>query len=241
MTFLSSADPYNLFIFRFQREDKVAQRQAILLLFFIMTCNVVSYSPSGHWTNVFEDLWTNLLNSAQLHRGIPNHTGADVELCLSGGKILLHSLQIVKFTTILDFAKDKLQDYVDPWGILTLVMPHFKMETLEALGRLMYCGDTGYMSEGMMQDIKGILRPEYGGKSKNEAGMLSRVINTGSKRSSGLANESFSRNNSDPIMIILDDEDKEHTTSKDKKRSLKVNASAMTKWRPNRLGDQMVT
>ena len=67
MTFLSSADPYNLFIFRFQREDKVAQRQAILLLFFIMTCNVVSYSPSGHWTNVFEDLWTNLLNSAQLH------------------------------------------------------------------------------------------------------------------------------------------------------------------------------
>ena len=185
-----------------------------------MTCNVVFYSPSGHWTNVFEDLWTNLLNSAHLQTGKPNYSGADVKLCLGDGKILLHRLQLVKFTTMLDFAKDKLQDYVDPWGILTLVMPHFKMETLQALGRLMYCGDSGYMSEGVMQDIKGILRPEYGGKSNNEAGLLSRVINTRSKRSSGLENESVSRNNSDPIMIILDDVSKERTTLKDKKRSL---------------------
>ena len=185
-----------------------------------MTCNVVFYSPSGHWTNVFEDLWTNLLNSAQSHRGIPNHTGADVELCLSGGKILLHSLQIVKFTTILDFAKDKLQDYVDPWGILTLVMPHFKMETLEALGRLMYCGDSGNVSEEVMQDINGILKPEYREKSYSEAGRLTRVIDKANDNLGGLQKENSSGKNSDPIIIVLDNEDKDHTPLQNQKQTL---------------------
>ena len=82
-----------------------------------MACKVVFYSPAGHWKHIFDDMWTNLLHQANLHRRETNSTGADVKLCLSDGKILLHQAKLVKFTTILDFAKDKICDYTDPWGL----------------------------------------------------------------------------------------------------------------------------
>ena len=78
--------------------------------------------------------------------------------------IAFHCSRVIKFTTLLDFAQaEGFSDYLDPWGHVTLVLPHLKLESAQALGRLLYCGDTGRVPKHVLDNIKSIIRFEYGG------------------------------------------------------------------------------
>ena len=88
-----------------------------------------------------------------------NATGANVILSLEDGMIAFHCSRVIKFTTLLDFAQaEGFSDYLDPWGHVTLVLPHLKLESAQALGRLLYCGDTGRVPKHILDDIKSIIR-----------------------------------------------------------------------------------
>ena len=142
------------------------------------------HSKPDHWQNVFEDLWTNLLDQGdKVDTKDLNSTGADVKLCLSDGQITLHRSRLVKFTTLLDFANDKeLRDYADPWGCLTLILPHFNIKAALALGRLMYCGDSGNVTSCVMQEVNSVIRPEFGGVSSVKPPQHSKVHDKESKK-----------------------------------------------------------
>ena len=62
-----------------------------------------------------------------------------------------------------------LSECTDPWGNLTIVLPHLETGVLHALCRLIYCGDSGGLTCDGMNDILGIIRPEYGGTSAQTA------------------------------------------------------------------------
>ena len=142
------------------------------------------HSKPDHWQNVFEDLWTNILDQGdKVDTKDLNSTGADVKLCLSDGQIKLHSSRLVKFTTLLDFVYDKeLHDYADPWGCLTLILPHFNIKAALALGRLMYCGDSGNVTSCVMQEVNSVIRPEFGGVSSVKPPQHSKVNDKESKK-----------------------------------------------------------
>ena len=121
---------------------------------------------SIHWTNVYQDLWSILVTtSPAVSTGL---VGTNIILCCSDGKIALHQARIDKFTVLLDSLKSELclEELADPWGNLVLVLPHLKMEVVHALGRLIYCGDSGDLKKEIMQELMDIIRPEFGGNKR---------------------------------------------------------------------------
>ena len=124
-----------------------------------MVCIVGLNSSNGHWPNVYEDLWANLQDKAN-YKSPSLGIGTDVKLCLSDGKISLHRSKLIKFTTLLDFSYEDLNNAMDPWGVVTLILPNFRMESALALGRLIYCGDSGYVTNRVKKEISSVLRPE---------------------------------------------------------------------------------
>ena len=86
-------------------------------------------------------------------------------LCCSDGKIALHRTRLQKFTVLLDILEDgpDLNQLTDPYPSLTLVLPHMKLEVIHALSKLIYCGDSGNLTQEVMGEIITIIRPEYGG------------------------------------------------------------------------------
>ena len=117
----------------------------------------------GHWVSIFENLWRSVFTSSPISN--LNPTGADVVLCCSDGKIALHRTRLQKFTVLLDMLEDgqDLNQLTDPYGSLTLVLPHLKLEVIHALSKLIYCGDSGNLTQEVMSEIITIIRPEYGG------------------------------------------------------------------------------
>ena len=125
-----------------------------------MVCKVGLNSLNGHWPNIYEDLWANLQDKAN-YKSPALGLGTDVKLCLSDGKISLHRSKLMKFTTLLDFSYEDLNNAMDPWGIVTLILPNFKMESAKALGRLIYCGDSGFLNNKVKKEISSVLRPKF--------------------------------------------------------------------------------
>ena len=68
-----------------------------------------------------------------------------------------------KFTNILDFAtSDEVHQLKDPWGTLTIVVPHLKMEVLTTLGEFIYRGETGKVSNAALKNVLAYIRPKLG-------------------------------------------------------------------------------
>ena len=89
--------------------------------------------------------------------------GTDVQISCSDGKIFFHQVALRKFTNILDFAtSDEVHQLKDPWGTLTIVVPHLKMEVLTPLGEFIYRGETGKVSNSALQNVLAYIRPELG-------------------------------------------------------------------------------
>ena len=61
-----------------------------------------------------------------------------------------------------------MPDVTDPWGTVTIVVPHLKMESIHALSRLLYCGNSGNLSNVIMEEILNYVRPEFGGFKQNQ-------------------------------------------------------------------------
>ena len=112
-------------------------------------------------SNINEDLWKIIANQ---NSAGGNAVGTDVQISCSDGKISLHQVALRKFTNILDFAtSDEVHQLKDPWGTLTLVVPHLKMEVLTTLGEFIYRGETGKVSNAALQNVLAFIRPEFGG------------------------------------------------------------------------------
>ena len=110
--------------------------------------------PEMHWNAVHEEMWSMVSTSTNM--GIAKSvTGTNIQLsCEGGGKMFFHQDRLRKFTNILDFAHtDKLHELADPWGNLTIIMPWVKLDVLRALGQLIYLGNSGNLTDEIMQDI----------------------------------------------------------------------------------------
>ena len=108
-------------------------------------------SLEEHWGQIYQDLWTTTSNnSIDFCQSV---TGANVLICCPVGKMAFHREKLQTFTNILDIlgSQDKLMKSRDPWGTLTLVIPHFSMEALKALSQLIYTGYSGNMTNDTMQ------------------------------------------------------------------------------------------
>ena len=68
----------------------------------------------------------------------------------------------------LFFSRDNMPEVTDPWGTVTIVVPHLKMESIHALSRLLYCGNSGNLSNVIMEEILNYVRPEFGGFKHNQ-------------------------------------------------------------------------
>ena len=64
-----------------------------------------------------------------------------------------------------------MPEVTDPWGTVTIVVPHLKMESIQALSRLLYCGNSGNLSNVIMEEILNYVRPEFGGFKQNQKPM----------------------------------------------------------------------
>ena len=62
-----------------------------------------------------------------------------------------------------------MPELTDPWGTVTIVLPHLRMESIQALSRLLYCGNSGNLSNVIMEEILNYVRPEFGGFKQNKA------------------------------------------------------------------------
>ena len=111
-------------------------------------------------SNINEDLWKIIANQTSASG---NAVGTDVQISCSDGKIFFHQVALRKFTNILDFAtSDEVHQLKDPWGTLTIVVPHLKMEVLTTLGEFIYRGETGKVSNAALQNVLAYIRPELG-------------------------------------------------------------------------------
>ena len=103
--------------------------------------------PNQHWSAVHEEVWSMVSQATNMDMA-ESITGTNIQLAGKDGKMFFHQDKLLKFTNILDFAnEDKLLELADPWGTLTIVMPWVKMEVFQALGRLVYMGDSGNLSD----------------------------------------------------------------------------------------------
>ena len=111
-------------------------------------------------SNINEDLWKIIANQNSVGGNV---VGTDVQISCSDGKIFFHQIALRKFTNILDFAtSDEVHQLKDPWGTLTIVVPHLKMEVLTTLGEFIYKGETGKVSNAALQNVLAYIRPELG-------------------------------------------------------------------------------
>ena len=161
---------------------------------------------ADHWYTIFEDLWSILIENPSPF-GV-NPTAPDVSLCCSDGKVNMHRHQLKKFTVLLDLEDiEKLPEYLtDPWGHLTLILPNLKIEVLLALGRLIYCGDSGNLSHEAMQEIVRIIRPEFGGcqDKMNDINDQEKSGNEMLESSDHQTNDAFDRKDSNEGTDIID-------------------------------------
>ena len=67
------------------------------------------------------------------------------------------------------FSQENMPELTDPWGTVTIVLPHLRMESIQALSRLLYCGNSGNLSNVVMEEILSYVRPEFGGFKQNKA------------------------------------------------------------------------
>ena len=126
--------------------------------------------PEMHWNAVHEEMWSMVSTSTNM--GIAKSvTGTNIQLsCEGGGKMFFHQDRLRKFTNILDFAHtDKLHELADPWGNLTIIMPWVKLDVLQALGQLIYLGNSGNLTDEIMQEILLFIRPEFGGSAEAQS------------------------------------------------------------------------
>ena len=127
---------------------------------------LVSADKGDHWTRIFQDLWDQTSTFQPEGRPI-SQTGANVQLCCSDGRAVFHVGPLLKFTNLLDFAfgESKFDQFQDPFGNVTILVPDFNLESVNALGRLIYCGDTGTLDKDVMNEIIPLIRSEYGNLS----------------------------------------------------------------------------
>ena len=130
---------------------------------------LVSADKGDHWTRIFQDLWDQIYQTSTFQpEGRPiSQTGANVQLCCSDGRAVFHIDPLLKFTNLLDFAvgESMLEQFHDPFGNVTILVPDFNLESVNALGRLIYCGDTGTLDKDVMNEIIPLIRSEYGNLS----------------------------------------------------------------------------
>ena len=69
------------------------------------------------------------------------------------------------FTTILDFdlTLDNIRELSNSWGTVKIIIPDLEIQIVQALGRLIYCGDTENLAQEAMQEIIKYIRPAFGG------------------------------------------------------------------------------
>ena len=119
--------------------------------------------PSEHWGKIYSDVWSMLCQEdcAQVH----NLTGASVQLCCQNGQMVFHEERLRMFTTILDFdlTLDNIRELSNLWGTVKIIIPDMEIQIVQALGRLIYRGDTGNLTQEAMQEIMKYIRPAFGG------------------------------------------------------------------------------
>ena len=112
---------------------------------------LISNVDDGHWTEIYEHLWGQIHQSStfQSESQPYNQTGANVQICCSDGKAIFHVDRLLQFTNLLDFAleEENLDHHQDPFGNMTILTPHLQLESVNALGRLIYCGETGQLKK----------------------------------------------------------------------------------------------
>ena len=132
---------------------------------------LISNVDDGHWTEIYEHLWGQINQTSTFpSESQPyNQTGTNVQICCSDGRAIFHVDRLLQFTNLLDFAleEENLDHHQDPFGNMTILTPHLKLESVTALGRLIYCGDTGQIRKDTINDIIPMIRSEYGSLSLN--------------------------------------------------------------------------
>ena len=164
---------------------------------------------NDHWSMIFTGLWSQLANpSTKAVFPEQNPTGPNVTLCCSNGKVAMHRTHLKKFTILLDIVDDiTWAECVNPWGAITLILPQHTTEVLQALGRLIYCGDSGNLTGDVMQEIVKIIRPEFGGdqggpKSQTSAEEIDETLISDDPQEESQNSVSTNQDKSKAILIL---------------------------------------